>query len=128
MLGNDQEDRSTADRLVAVLEGMGDCFYAVDAEWRFTYVNRSAEAYFDQSRNTLIGRRVWEVFPWMPDSPIGIPERFRWVRNAPELTTVSTKVRVSPQSGQGGQSGGSTAAGSVMVRRSATSARPQTYA
>ncbi len=33
-------------RLAAVLEGIGDSFYALDRDWRFTYINRAAEVYF----------------------------------------------------------------------------------
>ena len=51
-----------ADRQVAeVLAAVTDCFCAVDGQWRFTYVNPQAEAYFGRTRAELIGRDHWEV-------------------------------------------------------------------
>lgn len=50
-------------RLEAVLESITDGFYAVDAEWRFVIFNRAAETYFGASREEVLGRDLWEVFP-----------------------------------------------------------------
>src|SRR5438874_1947920 len=55
-------------RLEAVLESVSDGFYAVDAEWRFTYVNRVAESWWDRPREDLLGRSIWEVFPGLAGS------------------------------------------------------------
>lgn len=46
-----------------VLESISDAFYAVDHEWRFTYVNRVAEAWWGRDRNALLGRHYWTEFP-----------------------------------------------------------------
>jgi PAS domain S-box-containing protein len=48
----------------AVLEGIGEAFYALDAEWRFTYINRRAETYFGVPKERMLGQVIWEVFPW----------------------------------------------------------------
>ncbi len=50
-------------RLATLLEGIGDAFYALDQEWRFTYINRAAESYFGLPRQDMLGRNIWEVFP-----------------------------------------------------------------
>ena len=50
-------------RTAAILEGTSDAFYAVDTEWRFTYVNRTAERIWRRSREDLLGRRLWDEFP-----------------------------------------------------------------
>jgi PAS domain S-box-containing protein len=47
-----------------VRESINDAFFAVDREWRFTYVNRQAERFWDRSREGLLGKNVWEEFPW----------------------------------------------------------------
>ena len=47
----------------AILESITDAFYAFDRGWRFTYVNRKAEALMGRSREELLGRDVWEVYP-----------------------------------------------------------------
>jgi PAS domain S-box-containing protein len=54
--------RCEADRQVAdVLAAVTDCFCAVDGQWRFTYVNPQAEAYFGRTRAELIGQNHWDV-------------------------------------------------------------------
>ena len=46
-----------------ILEHIGDGFIALDADWRFTYVNGPAEDALGQGREDLLGRSLWEVFP-----------------------------------------------------------------
>ena len=51
------------ERNLEILESIGDAFYAVDADWRFTYVNRKAEEWWGRDRDHLIGASYWEEFP-----------------------------------------------------------------
>jgi PAS domain-containing protein len=51
-------------RIGGVLESINDAFFAVDGAWRFTYVNRRAEEFWDRPRGDLVGKNVWEEFPW----------------------------------------------------------------
>ncbi len=50
-------------RLEAVLESVNDGFYALDADWRYVVFNRAAEAYFGVSRDVVMSRVIWEIFP-----------------------------------------------------------------
>jgi PAS domain S-box-containing protein len=50
-------------RLRDVLESISDAFYAVDQDWRFTYVNRKAEELWRRRREDLVGKVYWEEFP-----------------------------------------------------------------
>ena len=50
-------------RTLEILESINDAFYAVDAEWRFTYVNRKAEEWWGRDRNHLVGVNYWHEFP-----------------------------------------------------------------
>ena len=52
-----------AERLFAILDGIGDGFYAVDRLWRLTFFNRAAEAFLRLKRCDVLGRSLWEVFP-----------------------------------------------------------------
>ncbi|WP_306058538.1 PAS domain S-box protein [Natronococcus wangiae] len=45
------------------LERVTDAFYALDTEWRLTYVNSRAETLLGYSRDELLGNDVREVFP-----------------------------------------------------------------
>jgi PAS domain S-box-containing protein len=46
-----------------VLDRMTDGFVAFDRRWRFTFVNRAAEEYFQRPRIALLGRVVWDALP-----------------------------------------------------------------
>jgi PAS domain S-box-containing protein len=46
-----------------LLDSMSDAFAAFDDEWRYTYVNRAAEALHGRPREAVLGRTVWECFP-----------------------------------------------------------------
>jgi PAS domain S-box-containing protein len=46
-----------------ILESITDAFFALDREWRFTYVNEAAEKVLRSSRSDLLGRSLWVVFP-----------------------------------------------------------------
>lgn len=52
-----------------VFERITDAFVALDAEWRYTYVNRKAAAVFGRRAEDLIGRTIWEEFPEGRDEP-----------------------------------------------------------
>src|SRR5579883_1953348 len=49
--------------LEAILEGIGEGFFALGPDWRFTAFNRAAEEIFGLSRGDVIGRLLWEVSP-----------------------------------------------------------------
>ena len=57
------ESEAARRQVTATLESIGDAFYAVDREFRFTYVNRKAEALWGRPRETLVGRHYWTEFP-----------------------------------------------------------------
>lgn len=50
-------------RISEILESIQDVFYSVDKNWRFTYVNRQAEAVWGKKQGNLIGQHIWELFP-----------------------------------------------------------------
>jgi PAS domain S-box-containing protein len=55
--------RQATARLAEVFESISDGFVAVDAHWRYTYVNNAAERNFGKNRSELLGKSVWEVSP-----------------------------------------------------------------
>ncbi|WP_227132855.1 PAS domain-containing protein [Halorubellus salinus] len=46
----------------AVLSRVTDGIVELDTDWRYTYVNDKAAALVDESRESLLGRPIWEVF------------------------------------------------------------------
>ncbi|HUX72445.1 MAG TPA: PAS domain S-box protein [Steroidobacteraceae bacterium] len=67
ILNRDRADRMYL-RLTATLESISNAFFTLDRSWRFTYLNREAERVLQRSRDTLLGRNVWEEFPAAVDS------------------------------------------------------------
>jgi PAS domain S-box-containing protein len=51
-----------------ILESIGDAFYFLDEELRFTYVNRKAEQLWGKRREDLLGRKFMDVFPHVEGS------------------------------------------------------------
>jgi PAS domain S-box-containing protein len=52
-------------RVAAILESISDAFFAVDHDWRFTYVNERASQLLQRAIPELLGANVWSVI----DSP-----------------------------------------------------------
>jgi PAS domain S-box-containing protein len=56
-------------RTETILESVTDAFYALDRDWRFTYVNERAVNVMagilgrELSREDILGQSVWEMFP-----------------------------------------------------------------
>jgi PAS domain S-box-containing protein len=65
----ENELRESHRRAKTILESITDDFVAVDHDWRYTYLNdralRSTQEWvgWPISREELLGRSVWEVFP-----------------------------------------------------------------
>lgn len=45
-----------------VLGRVTDAFFALDSDWRFTYVNEQAEKLLERDRSELVGKNIWEEF------------------------------------------------------------------
>ncbi len=66
-LGSNQ---TAEELLLTTLESIGDGFLACDAEWRFVYVNSSAENMLGIQRDMVLGANLWEVFPQAAGTPL----------------------------------------------------------
>jgi len=76
---------------VEILESISDCFYALDKDLRYIYVNKSTEEICGISRNDLIGRMMEEVFPVVNDVSLS---KFRQVlmEQTPQQYEVFSKI------------------------------------
>ncbi len=50
-------------KMTDILEKTSDGFFAVDRDWKFTFVNRQAEKLLDRHREDLIGKDFWVELP-----------------------------------------------------------------
>jgi PAS domain S-box-containing protein len=57
------ELQETVRKMTDILEKTSDGFFAVDRDWRFTFVNRQAEKLLDRRREDLLGKDFWMEFP-----------------------------------------------------------------
>ena len=51
------------ERLTEILESISDGFYALDGNWRFVYMNSSAERQLGMNREELLGKIATEIYP-----------------------------------------------------------------
>jgi PAS domain S-box-containing protein len=58
-----RQAEETCETLTRVLEATSDAFVALDANWRYTYVNEHAGKMFGRSPESLIGKHIWTEFP-----------------------------------------------------------------
>ncbi|MGE6698501.1 PAS domain-containing protein [Hyphomonas sp. NPDC076900] len=54
--------RSDLER-VKILQSISDAFFALDQNWRFTYINPQAEKLLQRSNADLMSKSIWEEFP-----------------------------------------------------------------
>ena len=46
-----------------VLTSISDAFSAIDREWRYTYVNEQVAKLAGRTKEEMVGRNIWEIFP-----------------------------------------------------------------
>ncbi|MBD1860863.1 MULTISPECIES: PAS domain S-box protein [Trichocoleus] len=59
----EEELQKSNKRIINILESVTDAFFALDRDWRFTYVNSQAEQILFRDRAELIGQRIWDQLP-----------------------------------------------------------------
>lgn len=52
-----------AQETARILSSIQEAFFAVDEQWRFTYLNPRAETLLGCAAPELLGREIWQVFP-----------------------------------------------------------------
>jgi PAS domain S-box-containing protein len=86
------EEARARREIETILESITDGFFAVDRDWRFTYVNREAERLLQRPRGELVGKCVWDEFP----AAVGARFEREYRRAAEEATTVQFEARYPP--------------------------------
>src|SRR5215208_1534227 len=84
-------EKAALERAADTLESISDAFYAVDSEWRFTYVNGKAEELWGRSREELLGKNIWDEFPQAVGS-----ESYRQIKRAMEEGVTTEFETISP--------------------------------
>jgi len=103
-----KEAEAAHSRLDFVIRKIHDLFAVLDSEWRITYVSDSVAVYAGISREDLLGRSVWELFPDVADTPVEAnlrevmdertSRRFEWQTAASERW-LDVRVDPAPEGG-----------------------------
>ncbi|MGE0684058.1 MAG: PAS domain-containing protein, partial [Candidatus Binatia bacterium] len=64
----EQQLQHSHERIRTILESITSGFYALDHQWRFTYVNAQAGPLIQRIPEELLGKSVWEEFPEAAES------------------------------------------------------------
>jgi PAS domain S-box-containing protein len=76
-----------------ILASITDGFIALDAEWRFAYINKQAERLMGQSAKHVLGCAIWEVFPDAIGSPFQMAyERARATQRVQSVEAFSPRL------------------------------------
>ena len=75
-------------RLAQIVQGMNEACYAVDAQWRFIFVNDRIETLLKHRRDELLGKSIWEVFHKL----VGTPTEKSYRRAMAERVPVAFEV------------------------------------
>jgi len=78
----------------ALLEATSDCVFAMDADWRITFVNQRAQAVLGLS-HVQLGQRLWDLFP----QSVGGPFWQAYHRSRDERVTAQAEA-VGPKLGR----------------------------
>lgn len=58
-----REAEAARQQVSGILESITDAFFALDRQWRITYVNKAAEPLLRKAREDLLGKNLWDEFP-----------------------------------------------------------------
>jgi signal transduction histidine kinase/CheY-like chemotaxis protein len=66
----DEQIRKVADaRARAILESITEAFFALDRDWRFTYLNPQSFVLLGRPPEDLVGKNLWDEYPGLHGSP-----------------------------------------------------------
>ncbi|MGQ4649625.1 PAS domain S-box protein [Lyngbya aestuarii] len=57
------ESEAVRNKITNILESITDGFFALDSDWRFTYLNQQSEPLLQRKPEGLLGKNVWDEFP-----------------------------------------------------------------
>ena len=91
----------------AAHERISDGVFALDDEWRFTYLNEAVERLFDVEADAVIGRTVWDGLPSVTDAAfksrcLRARERGEPVEIERAMASAGGQVRLRIYPGEGG--------------------------
>jgi len=71
----EEELQQTYSRTEAVLQTIHDAYVLIDRQWRLVYVNCAAVHGMRRKQEDVIGRTLWELFPEISETELGVQYR-----------------------------------------------------
>lgn len=68
LIQSQQALKSKAKQVEDILESITNGFFTLDAEWNITYVNKTFEKIYQIVKEEIIGKNLWESFPYLKDT------------------------------------------------------------
>jgi PAS domain S-box-containing protein len=87
------QQEGAAQERAEVLERISDGFMALDADWRFTYLNAEGERSLQSSRQALIGKVVWEALPLLAKHESAAHYREAMATQKPQIYETYAEIR-----------------------------------
>lgn len=64
--------QTSNERISTLLESISDAVVQMDTQWHYTYVNIRAIQMMGKAKDEILGKSLWEVYPYTPDSAFEI--------------------------------------------------------
>ncbi len=78
--------KNSEKELIDVYERVTDGFVAIDKNWNYTYINKTAGMMMDKNPVDIMGHNLWEIFPQLVGSDIH--EAYEKAMNTQEMITL----------------------------------------
>ncbi|SFF43432.1 PAS domain-containing protein [Thermoflexibacter ruber] len=62
-----KQAKELAQKVETIIEEITDGFYLLDRDWKFVKINKVSEQILGITREQLLGRKIWDLFPDTPD-------------------------------------------------------------
>jgi diguanylate cyclase (GGDEF)-like protein/PAS domain S-box-containing protein len=59
----EEEIIESKEKISNILESITDAFFALDKDWKFTYLNKTAEKVLGKYKENVLGKVIWDMFP-----------------------------------------------------------------
>jgi PAS domain-containing protein len=80
------------ERAREIVDGLGEGFLSVDADWRLTDCNPPAERLLHQARGDILGLKLWDIAGLASDSPFAELGRRVVTKRTPEEAEISVRI------------------------------------
>jgi PAS domain S-box-containing protein len=79
-------------RLAEIVHGMTEACFALDRDWRFTFVNDRGETLLRHRRQEMLGKSIWEVFAQLVGTPMEAQYRSAMTERVPAAFEVFSPI------------------------------------